>query len=129
MTRKHLLLIGLVALAACTNEVAPGTVEAIGGRRFDPMTITVKVGDTVTWVNVTDETHTVTAKESSIPEGADYFASGGYSSEEEARDDLTKGLLEQGDEYKVKFDVPGTYEYFCIPHEADGMRGTVVVEQ
>jgi plastocyanin len=25
------------------------------------------------------------------------------------------------------FDVPGTYQYFCIPHEMAGMTGTVVV--
>jgi plastocyanin len=113
---------------ACSNEVAPGTVEIIGGRRFEPRAITVQAGDTVTWVNVTDETHTVTAYEDKIPEGADYFASGGSDSQEAASSDLTAGLLKEGDEYEVTFEEPGTYEYFCIPHEADGMTGTVVVE-
>jgi plastocyanin len=120
--------LALFSLGSCTNEVAPGTVEIIGGRRFDPITITVQSGETVTWANVTDETHTVTAYEDKIPEGADYFASGDFDSQEAASSDLTPGLLREGDEYEVTFEVPGTYEYFCIPHEADGMIGTVVVE-
>ena len=128
MTRISLLLVALLTIPACANEVAPGTVEMIGGRRFDPSTITIKAGESVTWVNVTDESHTVTAFDDRIPDEADYFASGGFESQEAATEELTPGLLQEGDEFEVTFDAPGTYEYFCIPHEADGMRGSVVVE-
>lgn len=101
----------------------------VPGRRFDPVTITVRVGTTVEWVSRTDDAHSVTAYEDSLPNGAEYFASGGFSNEEGARENVADGLLEEGDRFEVTFETPGTYEYFCIPHESDGMTGTVVVEE
>jgi plastocyanin len=38
------------------------------------------------------------------------------------------GLIAEGDSFSRKFDKPGTYRYFCIPHEGAGMTGTVVVQ-
>jgi plastocyanin len=97
-------------------------------QRFDPANITIKAGGTVTWVNESDEAHTVTAYGNEIPEDATYFASGDASNETEARDSLSEGLLESGDTFQVTLDRPGTYEYYCIPHETSGMKGTIVVE-
>lgn len=97
-------------------------------QRFEPKTIRVEVGETVTFVNKSKEAHTVTAYDDGVPAGADYFASGGLSSERAARQSLTEGLLDEGASYSVTFDEPGTYRYFCIPHEDQGMTGTVVVE-
>ena len=97
-------------------------------RLYDPATLTVAVGETVTWRNDSGEAHSVTARESNLPEGADYFSSGGYTSEEKARDHL-ENLMTAGETYSVKFDVAGTYEYFCIPHEDQGMKGRIIVEQ
>ena len=37
-------------------------------------------------------------------------------------------MLNKGDTFKQTFNVPGTYKYFCIPHEAACMVGTIVVE-
>jgi plastocyanin len=37
-------------------------------------------------------------------------------------------LKNTGFEYEYTFEVPGTYEYFCQPHKAAGMVGTIVVE-
>ena len=119
----------LVLFAACSQgKPAKGTVELSSGRRFNPSEITIKVGESVTWVSKSDDSHTVTAYEDSIPDGAEYFASGDASSEEAARDDVAAGLLGPGDSYKFTFTTPGTYEYFCIPHESDGMKGTIVVQ-
>jgi plastocyanin len=97
------------------------------GHRFDPDTLNVTVGTEVTWTNRTAEGHTVTAYEDDLPEGADYFASGGATSESAARDDLADGLIAEGESFSVTFDRPGTYRYFCIPHESSGMKGTIVV--
>ncbi|WP_162622742.1 plastocyanin/azurin family copper-binding protein [Salinisphaera orenii] len=33
-----------------------------------------------------------------------------------------------GADYAHRFTEPGTYRYFCIPHEAAGTVGTVVVK-
>lgn len=95
---------------------------------FTPETLTIGAGEVVKWVNDTDEAHTVTAIESSLPEGTSYFASGGAESEEAAKDDLAAGLINPGESFEWTFDEPGTYRYYCIPHRTDGMVGSVVVE-
>ncbi len=100
----------------------------VAGRKFDPATLTVPVGTTLRWPNEAEDAHTVTAYQEALPEDAAYFSSGGFESESEARDNLAEALIGNGESYEVTFDQPGTYEYFCIPHEADGMKGTIVVE-
>lgn len=97
---------------------------------FDPETITVTPGTTVVWKNTSSRGHTVTAYEGSLPEGAAYFASGGFETETAARDAWTsqKGGIFYGDEtFEHTFEVPGTYGYVCLPHERDGMVGSVEV--
>lgn len=94
---------------------------------FDPETVTVQTGETVVWENESDVGHTVTAYEDQIPSEGAYFASGGFESEREARNDVSGGLLETGASYEQTFEVAGTYDYYCIPHESGGMVGTVEV--
>ena len=96
--------------------------------QFDPKSLTVEAGETVTWENSTDEAHTVTAAQSALPEGADYFSSGGAADEDEATDSVADELIQPGDTFEATFTEPGTYRYYCIPHRADGMEGTIVVE-
>lgn len=98
---------------------------------FKPATITVGVGDEVVWYNNSARAHSVTAYDAAIPEGATYWATGGYDSEDTARDawDGLNGALESDETYSHRFEVPGEYGYFCIPHERAGMVGTVVVEE
>lgn len=87
---------------------------------FEPDEVRIKVGDTVEWTNEGIVTHTVTcdptkavSQESvALPAGAQPFDSG----------DLTIDSV-----YKQVFTVPGTYRYFCIPHEDMKMIGTVIV--
>ena len=59
----------------------------------------------------------------------EYFASGGADSEEAARDLIADSLIAEGETYELTLDEPGTYEYFCVPHEDSGMTGTIVVEE
>ena len=94
---------------------------------FDPARLTVESGTTVTWVNDSDVGHTVTAYDDAIPDDAAYFASGGFDSERAARNDVADGVVAAGESYEHSFDVRGTYEYVCVPHEGSGMTGTVVV--
>ena len=99
------------------------------GQTFEPDRLTIAPGETVTWTNDSSETHTVTAYDEELPAGADYFASGGATSEDEARDEVEDGLIDRGDTFEVTFEEPGTYTYFCIPHEQQGMVATIVVEE
>ena len=116
------------ALAACGGSSgSENTVAMTSAQLFDPAAITVTAGATVTWSNEDAQTHTVTAYDEGVPDGA-YFASGDMPDEAAARDDLQASLLAEGDTYEVTFDEPGTYQYFCIPHEQQGMKGEIVVE-
>ena len=134
------------ALAALGSAVAVGLAGCAGGGAsaaddydvgmtavaYDPVEITVAVGDTVVWANTSSRGHTVTAYDSGIPDDAEFFASGGYDSTTAARDAFGSdlgGLIDSGDTWSHTFEVPGEYEYLCIPHEASGMVGTVVVEE
>ena len=75
--RRTLLLLAALALAAsCSSGSASGgdTVVMADGQRFDPASLTVAPGTTVTFVNESAEAHTVTADDGA-PE---YFASGGF---------------------------------------------------
>lgn len=126
------LVLGLAACGSGSSSsplVATDTVSMTGDQLFDPEGATVKAGETVTFENMSPEAHTVTAYEGDLPPGADYFASGGAESEVESRGNLADGLLGEGESYQVTLTQPGTYRYFCIPHEGAGMKGTIVVEE
>ncbi|MFC6991804.1 plastocyanin/azurin family copper-binding protein [Haladaptatus sp. GCM10025707] len=95
---------------------------------FNPPRLVIKPTETVTWWNQSIYDHTVTAYEKRIPEGAAYFSSGGFESEEQARNDGDAKLISDGGLYRHTFEVPGHYHYFCIPHETwDTMAGTIIV--
>lgn len=104
-------------------------VEMTDTLKYVPETIEVGVGETVTWETVGAVAHSVTAYADRIPAEADYFASGGFDSQGAASEAYPDGAVGQGETYEHTFDVPGTYEYYCIPHESGGMVGEVVVTE
>lgn len=104
------------------------TVDMTDDLTFEPETVEVAVGDTVRWVNVGSIGHTVTAYEDRIPDGAEYFASGGFDNEQAAKDGYPQeGNIGEGGTYEHTFETAGDHEYYCIPHELNGMVGTVRV--
>lgn len=136
--RRVLASLGGAAAAGLAGCIASG--GPCGGEEFDvgmsdsafdPEQITVSAGDTVRWLNTTDRAHTVTAYGSGLPDGADFFASGGFESTPAARDgwDDGEGAIYPCESFEHTFETPGEYPYFCIPHEGMGMVGTVVVEE
>jgi plastocyanin len=127
MSRTLVALVIAVALAGCSDP-SETIVTMTSAQRFDPDEITVTVGEKVVWTNESSQSHTVTAYEDQIPSGATYFASGA-TSEQDARDELAGQLIEPDGRFNWTFEEPGTYAYFCIPHEDQGMVGTIVVEE
>lgn len=116
-------------LAGCLDEDYDVAMTADG---FVPDELTVSVGRTVVWENTSSRRHTVTAYEGGIPDEASYFASGGYEDEQTARNafwDDFGGELDNGDRFSHTFEVPGRYDYVCVPHEDGGMYATVFVEE
>jgi plastocyanin len=77
---------------------------------FNPPQIEVEAGTTVTWINADTTAHTVTAGTRDAPTGL-----------------FDSGNLDPGGTFSFTFTEPGTYDYFCTPH--DGMDGTVVVTE
>lgn len=117
-------VIGNVDAAA---ESTAERVEMTDRLVFRPEAITITAGETVTWENAGSVTHTVTAYGETLPDEAEYFASGGFDSEDLAREAYPDGGIEGGDSYSHTFETPGTYGYFCVPQEDVGMTGTVEV--
>ncbi len=89
--------------------------------KYTPDTVRVQVGETVRWENSSLIMHTVTADPSEatvdgsvqLPDGAEPFDSGN---------------LDPDQTFEYTFQTPGTYQYFCIPHEGAKMYGWVIVE-
>jgi PGF-CTERM protein len=79
---------------------------------FDPIGLHVEPGDTVRWVNDSGS-HSATAYEDRIPDGATAFDSG--------------ILNEEGAEFEQTLSTEGTTDYFCTPHKSLDMVGRVVV--
>jgi plastocyanin len=95
-------LCALVALSAGAAIAADQSVS-ISGFAFNPATVTVNVGDSVTWTNNDDVPHTATADNGSF----------------------NTGQLGSGDSDSVTFNNAGTFAYHCSVHPS--MDGTVVV--
>jgi plastocyanin len=88
--------------------VAPGSF------RFDPETFEVPVGSTVLWVWEADD-HNV--KPTATPADSDWSGTPG------------DGTYPSGHQYAYTFEVPGEYEYHCVPHQGLGMTGSFTVTE
>jgi plastocyanin len=122
------------AMAAATAMPATGktvTVQMIGdakGYRFEPSAITIKVGDAIKFVNVTGGPHNVTFFCDSIPSAA---AAQLTANMPQSTAPLTGPLLiTPNQDYTVSFagTTAGTYKFYCTPHLALGMKGTITVQ-
>jgi plastocyanin len=93
-------------------------VEALPDLTFSPRTLKIRAGDTVTFVNRGGFHHvqTLSGPESfRCAQGCDGLGGDGSPSRE---------LWS----FSWTFEKPGTVEYTCLPHQVDGMLGTIVVE-
>ena len=143
MHRRHFLQFatGSLALLSTSSIVAaadapPSTVSAQthvvemnDAMVYDPNVITIAPGDVVEWINVGQMGHSITTYENELPEGASYWASGGFDSESDARSDYPDGNVAKEETYSHTFDIEGEYGYFCIPHETIQMVGKVIVRE
>ena len=81
------------------------TAVTIRDYLYEPETITVPVGTTVTFTNRDSTPHTATSKQSGVFES---------------------GSLDTGKSGKVTLEEPGTFAYYCLFHPF--MKGEIVVE-
>lgn len=80
-----------------------GTSVRMAGSRFEPATLTIRVGDTVRWFNDDALPHTVSATDGS----------------------WDSGNLVPGQSFERRFDTAGSYHYLCRYHP--GMIGAIDV--
>lgn len=93
------------AIAATVNvDVGPG-----GSIVFEPFSVSIQPGDTVMWSWKSNH-HTVTAGTPGAPTGL-----------------FDSGIRNLGSTFSFTFTNPGTFNYYCLPHGADGMSGVVIV--
>jgi plastocyanin len=92
-----------LGVRAATASGAPTAEIVIQNFRFDPPTLSVPVGATVTWINHDEEIHSLVS-----PQGG--FSSPGLDSDQQ---------------FAFRFEKPGNYEYHCGLHPQ--MTGTVIV--
>ena len=108
-----------LAPAVGVAEIAMRSDELGSKVWFDPVGILVEPGTTIRWV-VKENVHTTTAYHPKnghhslrIPEGAEPWDSG--------------FLVNPGNHFEVTLTTPGVYDFFCMPHEAAGMVGRIIV--
>lgn len=123
MIRRRLILwpsVMLLLLLSPTLALAQTTVEVqmTNGLTFDPSEVTINVGDTVRWINVSDRVpHTATADK--LRDRRAGFNSGSFPTK----------WLRPGESFEFTFTMPGEFPYHCIPHRIFGMVGTVMVNE
>jgi plastocyanin len=108
------ILIASVLVAGCTQysstnptptPTGSSNTVSIKGFAFNPSTLTVPVGTTVTWTNDDSTIHTVTSDSGS---------------------ELGSGQIPVGQTYSHTFNSAGTFSYHCSIHTS--MKAQVVVE-
>ena len=120
MNRVRYVLVGVVLLmlfiaAGCTgSSTSNGTKTSTGQKAsktatvsikdfaFNPDSVTISVGGTVTWKNEDSATHKIKGQ------------------------DFESDNLNSGDSFSQTFDKVGTFDYSCLIHPA--MTGKVIVE-
>ena len=103
------LLITLTACSTATTPAAPTEPVAenqvtVADRMFSPKTLTISVGETVTWV----------------------FADRGMAHNVVADDNSFRSQLTETGQFTHTFDTAGTFTYHCTPHP--DMTATIIVE-
>ena len=115
-TWRIALALGLLLAAVLTvPALGKSAGVSIVDKTYDPATIEIEVGDTVTW--------TVTK---SIGEAHSVTAGKAGETTPPAFDSGIESLKDNGSTYERKFDAPGTFDYYCTVHP-DVMKGVVEV--
>ncbi len=115
--KKALYLILVMMFLASPASAKDYTVKMITQRftlnpyRFEPNNLTVKPGDTVTFVDAQNDKHDVMFM--TVPKDAEFA--------------MSPMLHKKGETWSYKFTKEGTYQYHCHPHKDWDMTGTIIV--
>jgi plastocyanin len=119
-SKKRLGLFGLLSIAlvlGCSADDPAAAAETdvehvtITSDAFTPASLHVKVGETVRWTWEGGEHNVVSGSDCDKPD-----------------DNFRSGAPVQGGTFDKKFEVAGTFPYYCENHCTMGMKGEIVVE-
>jgi plastocyanin len=99
------VLAGGVLFAQAQTSAPAAVAVGIDNFTFNPQTVTVKAGTTVTWTNKDDTPHGIAVTNNAFKRSQ---------------------ALDTDDSFSFTFTTPGTYQYFCYIHPH--MVGSIVVE-
>ena len=120
---------GTVAKAPATGTTHTVRMTGDGTKyQYEPADITIKQGDAIKWVMVSGGPHNVAFDPAEIVAAAKPQLMANMDNQ---MSELSGPLLQNaGEEYTISFAnvPPGKYNYFCTPHLAMNMRGTITVQ-
>lgn len=90
-------------------DIVYGAADVENNRFYNPATVEIEVGTTISWMNIDKDPHTVTDGTPDSKWGQIFDS----------------GLMRQGKEYRYTFNEAGTYPYLCALHP--WMSGKVIV--
>ena len=112
-------ILGLLAFVAMVvsapTMAANHSIQAMPNNTFSPNNLTIEVGDSVTWSNA-GGFHNVQAADGSFRCSNGCDGQGGDGSP-----------ASNAWSFTLTFNQPGTINYFCSPHQAFGMTGSITV--
>jgi plastocyanin len=94
-----------IVLPAHAQNAAPANSISIDNFTFNPPTLTVKAGTTVSWTNKDDIPHGIASANNAFTRSK---------------------AMDTDDSFSFTFTTPGSYQYFCYIHPH--MTGTIVVQ-
>ncbi|MGH7508878.1 MAG: plastocyanin/azurin family copper-binding protein [Gemmatimonadales bacterium] len=125
-----LLLFGLIPAAAEAQKVHEIRLQANPEReiyRFSPARVSARPGDVLLFKAVSGTPHSVVFEGGQLSGRAREALNGAMG---RRAGDLSSPLLtSDGAEYRMVVPAlpPGTYEFFCLPHRAYSMRGSLLI--
>ncbi len=116
---KKLLLTTALIISITTPAFAKEyTIKEVtsedGKYYFSPNKLTIQPGDTVNFEDAQDDSHDVMFNV--VPKAVDEMI-------------MSPTMEKKGEKFSYTFTVPGSYKFHCHPHEALGMKGTLIVGQ
>jgi plastocyanin len=116
MTRKQLRLLAWLLLAepaaAPVAETPQPVHVTIHDHAFVPRIVHVKPAQPIVWTNTDQDPHTITSGANNVDDGRW----------------ISSPLIPDGRTFTLRLRQPGTYPYFCKPHQyEESMHGTIVV--